>query len=93
MNYNSHMYRLFPDTDPKVEELQIELLQRAEPWQKLEMVWQMNAAVRTMLVSGLRARHPNDSPEMINRRLADLLLGEVLAEQVYGPLEGIEDAG
>ena len=32
--YNSLMYRLFPDTHPKFEELQIKLLQRAEPWQK-----------------------------------------------------------
>jgi hypothetical protein len=87
------MYRLFPDTHPKFEELQIELLRSAEPWRKLEMVWEMNAAVRTMLVSGLRSRHPGDSPEMIVRRLAGLLLGEELAQQVYGPLEGDEDAG
>jgi hypothetical protein len=91
--YNSFMYRLFPDTHPKMEELQIELLQRAEPWQKLAMVWQMNAAVRTMLLSGLRTRHPDDPPEIIQRRLADLLLGEALAEEVYGPLEGVADAG
>jgi hypothetical protein len=39
------MYRLFPDTHPKFEKLQIELLRSAEPWRKLEMVWEMNAAV------------------------------------------------
>lgn len=87
------MDRLFPDTHPKIEELQIELPRRAEPWQKLEMVWQMNAAVRRMLICGLRTRHPDDPAEMINRRLADMLLGETLAEQVYGPLEGVVDAG
>ncbi|MDX1436257.1 MAG: hypothetical protein R3335_05575 [Anaerolineales bacterium] len=85
MNYNFSMYRLFPDTDPKFEELQVELLQKAQPWRKLEMVWEMNAAVRTMLLSGLRSRHPDDPPEAIQRRLADLLLGPDTAQKVYGP--------
>lgn len=87
------MYRLFPDTHPEVEERQLELLRRAEPWRKLEMVWQMNAAVRTMLMSGLRSRHPGEGPEILDRRLADLLLGPELARQVYGPLEVTRDAG
>ena len=46
-----------------------------------------------MLLSGLRSRHPDDPPEMIDRRLAGLLLGEELARRVYGPLEGDGDAG
>ncbi len=49
------------------------------------MVSEMNKAVRTMLLSGLRARHPDSPPEVINRRLADLLLGTETAERVYGP--------
>jgi hypothetical protein len=87
------MARLFSDTDSKIEELQIDLLRRAPPWRKLEMVWQMNAAVRIMALSGLRARHPEDPPELIQRRLADLLLGSELAARVYGPLEEVDHAG
>jgi hypothetical protein len=87
------MSQLFPDTDPKFEELQIELLRQAPPWRKLEMVWEMNAAVRTMVLIGLRARHPSDSPEMIERRLADLLLGTEMAAKVYQPLEEKDHAG
>lgn len=93
LNCYSRMYRLFPDTRPEVEERQIELLRRAEPWRKLEMVRQMNAAVRTLLLSGLRSRHPEEGPETLERRLADLLLGPELACQVYGPLEEPGDAG
>lgn len=87
------MYRLFPETHPKFEELQIELLRRVQPWRKLEMVWEMNDAVRTMLLSGLRSRYPEDPPEAIERRLADLLLGSEMAQQVYGPLEVATDVG
>jgi hypothetical protein len=81
------MSNLFPDTRPEAEAVLIRLLREAPPWRKLEMVWQMNAAVKTMMLSGLRGRFPKETPEMLQRRLADLLLGEELAQKVYGPLE------
>jgi hypothetical protein len=64
----------------------IDLLRQAPPWRKLEMVGQMNQAVRTLALSGLRQRHPQAKPEELCRRLADLLLGPALAAQVYGPM-------
>ena len=36
---------------------------------------------------GLRARHPNEPPAKLQRRLLGLLLGEATALRVYGPLE------
>ncbi len=62
-------------------------MRQAPPWRKLEMVGQMNQAVRTLALSGLRQRHPQATQEELRRRLADLLLGPVLATEVYGPLE------
>jgi hypothetical protein len=84
---------LFPDTHPEAEAVLLNLLREAPPWRKLEMVWQMNAAVITMMRSGLRERHPNDPPELIRRRLADLLLGPELASRVYGILTELSRAG
>ena len=84
---------LFPDTRPEVEAVLIRLLRAAPPWRKLEMVGQMNEAVKTMMRSGLRSRYPNDSPQMIERRMADLLLGEELALKAYGPLTEEQNAG
>ena len=46
-----------------------------------------------MMRSGLRSRYPNDSPQMIERRMADLLLGEELALKAYGPLTEEQNAG
>jgi hypothetical protein len=87
------MSRLFADTHPEMETLQIELLRSAPPWRKLEMVWQLNAAVQALALSGLRGRYPEDSPEKLRRRLADLLLGGETAAKVYGPLGESEHAG
>jgi hypothetical protein len=80
------MTRLFSDTSPEAEAVLIALLRQAPSWRKIEMVGELNAAVRQFALSGLRERYPEaDLPE-IRRRLADLLLGEELAEKVYGPL-------
>jgi hypothetical protein len=43
-------------------------------------------------LSGLRSRYPHASEREIRRRLADLILGEELAAEVYGPLEESLDA-
>jgi len=78
---------LFPDTRPEAEAVLLDLLRQAPPWRKLHMVAELNRAVRTLALSGLRARYPEASPEELRRRLADILLGPELAEKAYGPLE------
>jgi hypothetical protein len=50
------------------------------------MLGQMNLTVKTLAFSGLRSRYPGESPELIRRRLADLVLGPALASLVYGPI-------
>lgn len=87
------MTTLFSDTRPEAEAMLIRLLREAPSWRKLEMVGQMNEAVKTMMRSGLRERFPKDTPEMLQRRLADLLLGAELALKVYGPLPEDQHVG
>ncbi len=77
---------IISDTRPEVAAFQLRLLRQATPARKLAMVGELNQTVKTLALSGLRSRHPDDSPEMIRRRLADLLLGTELARKVYGPL-------
>jgi hypothetical protein len=84
---------LFPDTRPEAEAVLIDLLRQAPSWRKLEMVAQMNETVKTMMLSGLKRRYPQDPPVLLHRRLADLLLGSELASRVYGPLREYENAG
>jgi hypothetical protein len=80
------MSTLSPDTLPEAEAVQIDLLRRAPAWRKLELVGQLNAAVRTLLLSGLRQRNPEASPQELRRYLADLVLGAEVANCVYGPM-------
>ncbi|MCS6829416.1 MAG: hypothetical protein RMM08_03735 [Armatimonadota bacterium] len=78
--------RLFGDTDPRVEEQLVQMLRQAPPWRKMQMVAELNATVKLMLLTGLRQRYPNVSEAELRRRLAGLLLGEELASRVYGEL-------
>ena len=73
------------DTDPQTTQLLVKLNRSAPAWRKLELVAQMNEAVRVLTLTGLRKRHPGASQEELNRRLADLVLGRGLADRVYGP--------
>ena len=75
------------DTHPKMDALRTELLRKASPARKLEMLADLNASARNLAMTGLRLRHPHASEAELRRRLADLLLGEVLARKVYGELE------
>ena len=79
------MIKTISDTRPEITALQRALLRQAGPARKPAMLGQMNQTVKTLALSGLRSRHPDDSREMLRRRLADLLLGPALACLVYGP--------
>ncbi len=80
------MVEILSDTRPEVAALQRKLLRQACAAQKLAMLGQMNQTVKTLALSGLRSRYPDESVDMLRRRLADLLLGPTLARRVYGPL-------
>lgn len=81
------MTTLSPDTSPEIERLQIEHLRQMPPWRKIKLVGDMNDAVRTLALAGLRQRHPADTPARRYRRLADLMLGPELAARVYGQMQ------
>ena len=78
------MTSLYTDTHPKMEALQIQLWRQASPAQKMRMLAQLNASAQALALAGLRARCPQASEAELRRKLADLLLGEELARQVFG---------
>jgi hypothetical protein len=75
---------LSSDTHPKMEALQIQLWRQASATRKMHMLAQLNASAQTLALIGLRSRHPQASEADLRRRLAGLLLGEELADKVYG---------
>lgn len=80
------MIKILSDTRPEIESVQFKLLRQASAVRKLVMLGQMNQTVMTLAYSGLCSRYPDDSAELLHRRLADLILGPELASRVYGPL-------
>ncbi len=77
---------LSSDTHPKMEALQIQLWRQASPTQKMHMLAQLNASAHTLALTGLRSRFPQASEVELRRRLAGLVLGEELAQRVYGKI-------
>jgi hypothetical protein len=76
---------LAEDTHPAAEHALVELLRRATPARKIAMVLDANRTARLLALTGLRERHPGESPDRLRRRLADLWLGPKLASKAYGP--------
>ena len=77
------MSALYSDTDPKAEQLQIELIRRKPVWRKFALLDDLNETVRVFAISGIKQRHPEATPEGIRRMLAELMLGPELASKVY----------
>jgi hypothetical protein len=80
------MKTLAEDTSPEAERVLIELYRKATIGQKLAMVEEANRTAKALAMTGLKERYPNESPEKLRRRLADLWLGPELAAKAYGPL-------
>lgn len=62
------------------------------PADKARTVTALTRAAIGMTVAGIRHRHPDESPSMHRRRLAEILLGPELARHVSIDAEG-HDAG
>ena len=70
------------DTSPEARRILIELLRKKTPAEKLAMVGDLVATVRDLTFSGLRLRHPGASPEELETRYWQLVLGP----EVAGPV-------
>lgn len=78
------MKPLAEDTDPKAEQLLLDLWRKATPNEKLAMVLEANRTARALAMAGLRQRYPNEDAHRLRRRLVDLWLGPELAERHMG---------
>ncbi|MBI2566630.1 MAG: hypothetical protein HYV63_06320 [Candidatus Schekmanbacteria bacterium] len=89
-----HLARpLSRDTHPTAEDVQIALLSSMPAWRKVELTCDACRTARLLALAGLRDRHPTEPPALLARRLAAILLGDELAERVYGPGPGRNTAG
>ena len=76
---------MLTDTHHDAERVQIEILRAMPPWKKFELINDMIVTSRRLVQAGLHDRFPDAGEEELRRRLATVLLGPELAEEVYGP--------
>ncbi len=67
------------DTSFEAERMLIEITRRLPPERKLQLADRLGHAMRGLMKSGLRDRHPHASPEELERRFVELWLGAELA--------------
>lgn len=78
---------LFTDTDPQTEAVWLDLLRQASPARKLAMVGELNAAVRTLALAGLRQRFPDANTAGCNVAWPTCSWND-LAREAYGAWSG-----
>ena len=79
------MKKRLRDTSPEAAKVQLEIYRDMTAERKLELVEDANHTARELALAGLAQRYPDDSLELLHRRLFDLVLGPELAERAYGP--------
>jgi len=60
------------------------------PAERMRRVLELNRAVETIAIAGIRSLYPNASPREVFLRLAERKLGRELARRVYPELEALE---
>ena len=75
------------DTHSAALAVQNKLLSQLPVWRKLQMMAELNQAARQIALESLRERFPQASDEILQRHLAENLLGRAIAHQVYGTPE------
>jgi hypothetical protein len=70
------------DTTRAAAAVQFEAFRRMQPHQRLEAALEMSTALRNMVVSGVRSRHPDYTPEQVEWAVSRLMLGDQLFGEV-----------
>ncbi len=74
---------LAEDTEPAIEQMQIERWRQMTPDEKAAIVTRLTQTAFELARAGIRARHPAASSREQVLRLAVIVLGDDLARKVY----------
>ena len=78
------MGTLARDTDTSAEMELIAVMRTLPAWRKLELLDEACETTRALVLAGLRRRYPAISEKELHRILMDRLVGEEIAERVWG---------
>ena len=74
------------DTSPEAWQVFLDIQRRMSPGEKLARVFEHSAFVRSLVMAGIRRRHPNASDREVFLLFARQTLGDDLFRNVYGNL-------
>jgi len=77
------------DTSEKIEKVQIEILKKMKPEQKLKLALKLFETEKKLLLEGIRTRHPEYNKNKVKLALIKIFLGDELFEKVYPDKRGI----
>jgi hypothetical protein len=72
------------DTAPAAHAIQLALLRRLSPGQRMAMTARIRVGAETMAEARLRATYPDDDDRRIRLRIAALRYGDDLMRRVFG---------
>ena len=75
------------DTSAAAELMQLRALQAMTPARRLGLALGWSQSLRELMRSSLRQQHPEVASPVLQRMLAERLLGSELAAKAYGPLQ------
>ena len=78
------MKPLSSDTSPDAQQIQIELLRRLSPSQKLALAFELTDTMRNLILADLRHRFPEADPAEIRRRFIARVLSREDVIRAYG---------
>jgi hypothetical protein len=78
------------DTSREIEKIQVNILRKMEPEQRLKLVFQLFETEKKLLIEGIRSRHPEYTEKEIKLALKRIFLGDELFEIVYPKAKGIK---
>jgi hypothetical protein len=77
------------DTSEEMEKVQIEILKKMKPEERLKLSLQLFEAEKKLISEGINKRHPEYSKEEVKYALIKVFLGDELFEKVYPHTRGI----
>ena len=75
------------DTSKEAQKIQREALRKLTPNQRIKMVFELTDELYSIIVAGIRARHPEFTEEDVIRERNRILWGDELYKAVYANKE------
>lgn len=75
---------MLDDTSPEALAVQFRILRRMGPASRLAMTFELSDNLRSLVMAGVRHRHPQWDDRAVEREVIRLMIGDELFRRAYG---------